>query len=125
MLAVMMGFFALFGALGVPIVAALGLASALGVVLTTDLSLLVIVQRMAAQLDTFVLLAIPLFIFMAMVLERCGIADALYEMILIVESQKSYPQANELCEEFLQRFPSSGFKKKILSVQENIKRFVW
>jgi tripartite ATP-independent transporter DctM subunit len=33
------------------------------------------------QMRTFVLMAIPLFIFMAMVLERAGIADELYEMM--------------------------------------------
>jgi len=84
LLAVMMGFFALFGALGVPIVAALGLASALGVVLTTDLSLLVIVQRMAAQLDTFVLLAIPLFILAGVLMNAGGITDRLYRFSAVL-----------------------------------------
>lgn len=84
MLTVMLGFFALFGALGVPIVAALGLASVLGLVLTTDLSLLVIVQRMAATLDNFVLLAIPLFILAGVLMNAGGITERLYRFSLVL-----------------------------------------
>jgi C4-dicarboxylate transporter DctM subunit len=78
MLTVMLGSFGLFTVLGISIVVGLGLSSALGLIFTTDLPLLVVVQRMAVQLDTFVLLAIPLFIFAGVLMNAGGITERLY-----------------------------------------------
>ncbi|MDD4860324.1 MAG: TRAP transporter large permease subunit [Dehalococcoidales bacterium] len=75
------GLMIVFLFLGLPLSWALG---GVGVIFMIWLwgpqSMLNVPLRAVGQMRTFVLIAIPLFIFMAMVLERSGIADALYEM---------------------------------------------
>ncbi len=78
----------LFGAmilllcLGLPVTYCLGSVGIIFIMLLwSPAALMDVPIKVVGQMRTFVLLAIPLFIFMAMVLERCGIADALYEMM--------------------------------------------
>jgi len=64
---------------GVPIAFALGLASLAAVLVSSDLPLRMIPERMAAAVDSFPLLAIPLFMLAGELMERAGILARLVE----------------------------------------------
>lgn len=71
-----------FIALGLPIVFAIGGVSVIfGLVLWGPVSTQMIVIRAATSMRTIILIAIPLFIFMANILQGSGVADALYTMM--------------------------------------------
>jgi len=71
-------------ALGLPVTFALGgVAVITATLLWGPGSLTIFTSSIYGQSMTIVLIAIPLFIFMAMILERSGIADELYEMMQI------------------------------------------
>ncbi len=73
------GVFALLVALQIPIAFAMGLA-ALGVIgFTQPIPLTIVIQRIGSGLDSFVLLAIPLFVLSGHLLNRGGIADRIFE----------------------------------------------
>ncbi|WP_270181157.1 TRAP transporter large permease [Alkalihalobacillus sp. CinArs1] len=61
----------------VPIALAIGLASAIAIWLTSDLPMLVIVQRIFTSLDSFPLMAIPFFILAGALMETGGISKRL------------------------------------------------
>jgi len=68
--------------IGIPIAFALSfLAIAFTVYLWGPSGLLMISSRAYAEVGSFILVAIPLFIFMAVILENTNIADDLYEMM--------------------------------------------
>lgn len=62
MIAILLVTFTLFLILGVPIAFAMGLSGVVALVLASDIPLLVLPQRMFASLDSFTLLAVPLFV---------------------------------------------------------------
>jgi tripartite ATP-independent transporter DctM subunit len=69
-------------ALGLPLSYVLGGVGALGCfLLWGDKGLFLVVSQAWNAMNKFTLLAIPLFIFMAMILERSGVADDLYTMM--------------------------------------------
>jgi len=69
-------------ALGLPLAFALGGTGVIFIIfLWGPVALLNAPITVVQQMRTFVLIAIPLFIFMAMILERAGIADELYELM--------------------------------------------
>jgi len=69
-------------ALGLPLSFALGGTGVIFIFfLWGPVALLNAPVTVVGQMRTFVLIAIPLFIFMAMILERAGIADELYELM--------------------------------------------
>ena len=69
-------------ALGLPLAFALGGTGVIFIFfLWGPVALLNAPVTVVGQMRTFVLIAIPLFIFMAMILERAGIADELYELM--------------------------------------------
>lgn len=71
-----------FLALGLPIAFCLGCTGAVfGFALWGWKGLYMVATNTFGQMTSFILLAIPLFIFMANMLEYSGIADALYEMM--------------------------------------------
>lgn len=71
--------FAILVILEIPIAFAMGLA-ALGVIgFTQPIPLTIVIQRISAGLDSFVLLAIPLFVLSGHLLNRGGIADRIFE----------------------------------------------
>lgn len=63
--------------LGVPVAVALGLSSSIALLIGADTPLLVLAQRAFVSLDSFPLLAIPLFILAGVVMEYGGISQRL------------------------------------------------
>jgi tripartite ATP-independent transporter DctM subunit len=78
-LAVLFGLFALLVVLQVPVAFAMGLASIVTIACTQPVPLSIVVQRMGTGLDSFVLIAIPLFVLAGHLLSRAGIADRIFE----------------------------------------------
>lgn len=66
--------------LGFPVAFALGIAGATGLVLTGQ-SLEIVPEVLYSAADSFVLLAIPLFVLMSRILMKAGISDELFELI--------------------------------------------
>jgi tripartite ATP-independent transporter DctM subunit len=77
LLSIACGGFLVFMLLGMPIVFALGASSMLALGLASDISLLLVPQRMIAQIDSFALLAVPFFVLAGMVMEQGGISARL------------------------------------------------
>jgi len=79
-----MTLFMLFGLLGVlillqmPVAIAMVLSSIVTITLTQQIPLSIVVQRMGTGLDSFVLIAIPLFVLAGHLLNRAGIADRIF-----------------------------------------------
>ena len=78
-LMVLFGLFALLVIIEVPVAFAMGLASIATIVFTQPIPLSIVVQRMGTGLDSFVLIAIPLFVLAGHLLNRAGIADRIFE----------------------------------------------
>jgi hypothetical protein len=73
-LTVLFGLFALLVIIEVPVAFAMGLASIATIAFTQPIPLTIVVQRMGTGLDSFVLIAIPLFVLAGHLLNRAGIA---------------------------------------------------
>jgi C4-dicarboxylate transporter DctM subunit len=71
------GLFALFLILGVPIAICLGLAVVFTLMISGDVSLAAIVQRMYSATDSFPMMAIPYFIVAGSIMERGGLSKRL------------------------------------------------
>ena len=71
------GSFVFFLLMKVPVVFALGLSAVVALLYAGDITLMLIVQRTATGLDSFPLLAVPLFMFMGEILNRGGCGDSL------------------------------------------------
>lgn len=67
---------------GAPVVFALGIASALILITTTNTPLSLIALRIYAGLDSFPLMAIPFFVFAGLVMEKGGIARCIIDLAL-------------------------------------------
>lgn len=74
----LLGTFALLAVLGVPLAVALGL-STLGVLWWFGLPLSMITQTMATSINSFLLIAVPLFIMAGMVMERGGLSERIFD----------------------------------------------
>ena len=61
-----------------PVAFAMGLSSIATIVLTQPIPLSIVVQRMGTGLDSFVLIAIPLFVLAGHLLNRAGIAERIF-----------------------------------------------
>ena len=64
----------------VPIAFAMGLAAAVGLLMLPHVGLEVVAQRMFFGLDSFVILAVPLFLFLGELMESAKITDRLAEL---------------------------------------------
>jgi C4-dicarboxylate transporter DctM subunit len=62
-------------AAGTPIAVAIGAASALAIVVQGDFSLMMVIQRLFAGADSFHLMAVPLFMFAGILMEKGGISE--------------------------------------------------
>ncbi len=78
-LALLFGLFALLVVIEVPVAFAMGLASLAVIGFTQPIPLSIVVQRIGSGLDSFVLIAIPLFVLAGHLLNRAGIADRIFE----------------------------------------------
>ncbi|WP_439562565.1 TRAP transporter large permease [Roseinatronobacter sp.] len=83
---VLFGSFGLMMLIGVPIAFAIGIAAALTFLLFMgfDQSMFIVAQQMASGLDSFTLLAIPLFILAGNIMNRGGIARRLIELAKVL-----------------------------------------
>ncbi len=66
--------------IGVPVAIALGLSTSLAMLLAGDITLLTLAQRAFVSLDSFPLLAIPLFILAGVIMEYGGISQRLINL---------------------------------------------
>ena len=83
---VLVATFLLLFALGVPIAFCLGISTLVTMLMTMDFlpAVATIAQRMAGGVNSFALLAIPLFILMAQLLDRSKVSDKLFEALYVV-----------------------------------------
>ncbi|GAF63378.1 C4-dicarboxylate transport system permease large protein [Bacillus sp. TS-2] len=70
----------IFFILGVPVAVGLGLSTVLALIVAGDMPLLVVAQRLFVSLDSFPLLAIPLFILAGVIMEYGGISQRLINL---------------------------------------------
>ncbi len=63
-----------------PIGIAIGLASVGAIVITTDYSLMVVIQKMFGGADSFHLMAVPLFMYAGLIMEKGGISRRLIDL---------------------------------------------
>ena len=77
-LAVLFGLFAVLIVMEVPVAFAMALSSIATIVFTQPIPLSIVVQRMGTGLDSFVLIAIPLFVLAGHLLNRAGIAERIF-----------------------------------------------
>ena len=80
MIAVAILVFLVLLVLGVPVAFAIGAAGLAGLVWSGEFPLIVIMQQIHQSVDSFVLLAIPLFVFAGMLMETGGIAVRLVHL---------------------------------------------
>lgn len=66
-------------AINTPIALAIGAASALTLVIQGDFSLMMVVQRMFSGTDSFHLMAVPLFMYTGVIMEKGGISNRLID----------------------------------------------
>jgi TRAP-type mannitol/chloroaromatic compound transport system permease large subunit len=66
--------------LGIPIFVALGATSLVGLAATQDVPLAAIAARTVSASDSFILLAIPLFLLAGSLMSAGGIADRLFDL---------------------------------------------
>lgn len=78
-LILLFGFFAVLVAIEVPVGFAMALAAIGVIVIDQPVPITIVVQRMASGLDSFPILAIPLFILAGHLLNRAGIATRIFE----------------------------------------------
>lgn len=84
MLPAILGFFVLFTLLDVPIAFGLAVAIALGLVTASEVPLFVVAHKMATGIDSFVLLAIPLYILAGSLMETGGISVRLVALARVL-----------------------------------------
>jgi tripartite ATP-independent transporter DctM subunit len=68
-------------ALGVPIAFAFGLSTMAYLAFTTQIPLTIVISRMDAGMSGLILLAVPLFVFLGLMMEMAGLARALVDFI--------------------------------------------
>ena len=74
----LLGIFAVLSILGVPLAVALGLGT-LGTLWFYNLPLSMITQSMATSINSFLLIAVPLFIFAGQIMERGGLSERIFD----------------------------------------------
>lgn len=77
-LAVLFALFAILVAIEMPVAFAMGLSAVATIALTQPIPLTIVVQRMGTGLDSFVLIAIPLFVLAGHLMNRAGIAERIF-----------------------------------------------
>jgi len=77
MIAILIISLLVFFFLGVPVAVALGLSSLLAIIVSGDMTILAVLQRIFVSLDSFTLMAIPLFILAGVIMEYGGISQKL------------------------------------------------
>lgn len=78
-LLILFSLFALLVVIEVPVAFAMALSSIVTIAATQPIPLSIVVQRMGTGLDSFVLIAIPLFVLAGHLMNRAGIAERIFE----------------------------------------------
>ena len=76
---IMMGLFFILLFLNVPVATVMGITSVVYLILDGK-DLLIVAQRMFAGVDSFTLMAIPLYIFAGEIMNRCGITKRIFNL---------------------------------------------
>ncbi len=77
---VLIAIFLILMFLGVPIAVSLGSASVIALVTMTDLPLSMVAQSMFTAMNSFIMVAVPLFILCGSLMDEGGIADRIYDL---------------------------------------------
>lgn len=88
-LATLLGCFALLTIIDTPIAVALGLSSAVYIALSGVAPLMVVAQRMVAGIDSFTLLAIPLFLMAGMLMVAGGLAPRIVALFAAIVGRRT------------------------------------
>ncbi|WP_085522685.1 TRAP transporter large permease [Tuberibacillus sp. Marseille-P3662] len=64
---------------GIPIAVSLGIASVFTIVLFTDVPISLIIQSMYSSMNSFIMVAVPLFILAGMLMDEGGIAERIFD----------------------------------------------
>ncbi|MCZ7865163.1 TRAP transporter large permease [Agrobacterium salinitolerans] len=75
----LLGLFLLMSAFGVPLAVALGLASLASIALYTSMPMDLLAQTMFSAMNSFLLVAVPLFILVGVLMERGKVAERLFD----------------------------------------------
>ncbi|WP_246231381.1 TRAP transporter large permease [Rhizobium oryzihabitans] len=75
----LLGLFLLMSAFGVPLAVALGLASLASIALYTSMPMDLLAQTMFSGMNSFLLVAVPLFILVGVLMERGKVAERLFD----------------------------------------------
>jgi tripartite ATP-independent transporter DctM subunit len=75
----LLGLFLLMSAFGVPLAVALGLASVASIALYTSMPMDLLAQTMFSGMNSFLLVAVPLFILVGVLMERGKVAERLFD----------------------------------------------
>lgn len=75
----LLGSFLLLSALGVPLAIALGLGGVAALVLFTSTPLTLLSESMFSAMNSFLLVAVPLFLLVGQLMERGGVADRIFD----------------------------------------------
>ena len=67
--------FAVLAVIGVPLALALGLSTFVSLALTTDMLLVVIAQKVQLGADSYLMMAVPLFILAANIMNYSGVTE--------------------------------------------------
>lgn len=88
-LALLLGSFALLVLIDAPIAVALGLSSALYIAVSGLAPMMVVAQQMIAGIDSFTLLAIPLFLFAGLLMVHGGLAPRIVALFAAIVGQRT------------------------------------
>ena len=78
------GTFAVLFAIGLPIAYSLGLATTLGLALSGDTPLFMLAHKMVTGIDSFVILAVPLYILAGSLMDTGGMASRLVSLAMVI-----------------------------------------
>ncbi|RWR07332.1 TRAP transporter large permease [Paenirhodobacter populi] len=88
-LALLLGSFALLVLIDAPIAVALGLSSALYIAVSGLAPMMIVAQQMIAGIDSFTLLAIPLFLFAGLLMVHGGLAPRIVALFAAIVGQRT------------------------------------
>ncbi len=108
----LLAIFLVLGAIGVPLAAALGLASVAAILLYTSTPVDLLAQSMFSAMNSFLLVAVPLFILVGVLMERGKVAEKLFDF---AEAMVGWAAANDQVEAVLG--PASAANLRALADQ--------
>jgi len=76
--------FAVFSLLGLPLAIGLGASTLITIITSMDMSMSVIAERLLLGVDSFTLLAVPLFIFAAGIMNRAGVTTRMFNFARVL-----------------------------------------